>query len=62
VGYDHGVEVCRLDSLEPELQLRLPDENVCSVAWSPDGRWIAVGTLQQTVRLFEATTGTEHLA
>jgi WD40 repeat protein len=62
VGYDHGVEVCRLPSLEPELRLPLADGRVCSLAWSPDGRWIAVGTLQRTVRLFDATTGTEHLS
>jgi WD40 repeat protein len=62
VAYDRGVEVCRLESLEPELQLRLGDERGCSVAWSPDGRSIAVGTVQRTVRLFDATTGTEHLA
>jgi WD40 repeat protein len=62
VAYDRGVEICRLKSLEPELQLTLADEHACSVAWSPDGAWIAVGTLERTVRLFEAKTGAEHLA
>jgi WD40 repeat protein len=61
VAYHHGVEVCRLESLEPELQLRLGDERACSVAWSPDGASIAVGTLERTVRLFNAATGKEHL-
>jgi WD40 repeat protein len=61
VAYDHGVEVCRLKSLKPELQLRLRDEQACSVAWSPDGAWIAVGTVKRTVRLFDAATGIEHL-
>jgi WD40 repeat protein len=62
VGYDRGVEVCKLPSLEPEQRFPLADEKVCSVAWSPDGRWIAVGTLQRTVRLFDATTGAEHVS
>jgi WD40 repeat protein len=62
VGYDHGVDLCRLGSLQPELQLRLADERACSVAWSPDGAWIAVGTVERTVRLFDAATGKEHLA
>jgi WD40 repeat protein len=62
VAYDDGVEVCRLPSLEPELRLPVADGRVCSLAWSPDGRWIAVGTLRCSVRLFDATTGIEHLA
>jgi WD40 repeat protein len=62
VAYGHGVEVCRIKSLKPQLKLRLGDERACSVAWSPDGAWIAVGTLERTVRLFDAATGKEHLA
>jgi WD40 repeat protein len=61
VGYDRSVEVCSLESLEPKLRLPLTNEKVCSLAWSPDGGWIAVGTQQRTVRLFNATTGTEFL-
>jgi WD40 repeat protein len=61
VAYDHAVEVCRLETLEPELEFRLADERPCSVAWSPDGVWIAVGTRERTVRLFDVATGKEHL-
>jgi WD40 repeat protein len=61
LAYGHGVEVCRLESIEPELQLPLA-ELPLSVAWSPDGAWIAVGTRERTVRLFDAATGKEHLA
>jgi WD40 repeat protein len=62
VAYCRGVEVCRLDSLQPELKLQLADERPCSVAWSPDGAWIAVGTCERTVRVFHAASGKEHLA
>jgi hypothetical protein len=41
VAYHEGVEVCSLDTLEPELQLRLSDEHACSVAWSPDALYHA---------------------
>jgi WD40 repeat protein len=61
VAYDHSVQICGLQSLQPERQLPLADERACSVAWSPDGAWIAVGTHERTVRLFEAATGREHL-
>jgi WD40 repeat protein len=62
VAYDRGVEVCSLMSLRPELRLKLGDERPCSVTWSPDGAWIAVGTHERTVRLFDAANGVEHLA
>lgn len=62
VAYDRGVEVCNIETLQPELRFELGDEKACSVAWSPDGAWIAVGTLEETVRLFHAATGAEHLA
>jgi WD40 repeat protein len=61
VAYDRRVEVCS-ETLHPRLQFLLGDEHACSVAWSPDGAWIAVGTREQTVRLFRAAPGAEHLA
>jgi WD40 repeat protein len=62
VAYDRSVEICNIKTLQPELRFQLGDERACSVAWSPDGTWIAVGTLEHTVRLFHATTGMEHLS
>ncbi|MGF1622347.1 MAG: WD40 repeat domain-containing protein [Rhodomicrobiaceae bacterium] len=62
VAHDRDVEICSIETLKPELQFQLGDEHACSVAWSPDGAWIAVGTRERTVRLFHAATGTEHLA
>jgi hypothetical protein len=61
IAYGCNVELCKPESLEPELRIRLMDEHVCSVAWSPDGSWIAVGTNERTVRLFDAATGREYL-
>ena len=61
VAHHHGVEVCGLKTLDPLLHLGLGDETACSLALSPDGAWIAAGTLEQTVRLFNADTGEEHL-
>lgn len=62
VAYDRGVEVCDAETLQVELRCELGDEKACSVAWSPDGAWIGVGTLEKTVRLFRVASGTEHLA
>lgn len=61
VAYARGADVCSVDSLEPYLHLDLGDEDKCSIAWSPDGKWIAIGTVQRTLRLFDANTGREHL-
>lgn len=61
LAYGRSVEICNLETLKPELEFQFGDEQACSLAWSPDGAWIAVGT-QSTIRLFHAATGTEHLA
>jgi len=61
VAYDRSVEICAVDSLSVDRRLDLGDEKACSVAWSPDGEWIAVGTLQKALRIFDAKTGLEHL-
>ncbi len=61
VAYDRGVELCAADTLAPFLRLDLDDEHACGVAWSPDGAWIAVGTVEQSLRLFHAGSGREHL-
>ena len=42
-----------------DLVLELPRQvSVNSVAWSPDGRWIATGAVDSSVRVWDAATGT----
>jgi WD40 repeat protein len=60
VGYADRVEVCDAATLAARAQLPVGSP-VCSVAWSPDGRWIAAGTVAKTLHLFDAATGREHL-
>ncbi len=60
IAYQNGVERCRLDTLEPDLRIDLGAETMSAVEWSSDGRWLAVGTVQKTLRLFDAESGREH--
>ena len=55
------VSIRRRDGLAAEMELQLGGQEALSVAWSPDGAWIAAGTAACTVRLFDVATGTEHL-
>ena len=61
VGHADRIEVCDAATLAVRAQLSV-DAKVSSVAWSPDGRWIAAGTIAKTLHLFDAATGREHLA
>jgi WD40 repeat protein len=61
VAHNRTVDLCALDSLEPRLHIDLGDDKACCIDWSPDGKWITVGTVQRTLRIFEASTGREHL-
>jgi WD40 repeat protein len=60
VGYADRIEVCDATTLAARAQLPV-GATVCSVAWSPDGRWIATGTIGKTLHLFDAASGREHL-
>jgi WD40 repeat protein len=60
IGYADRVELCDATTLAARAQLPVGSA-VSSVAWSPDGRWIAAGTVARTLHLFDAATGREHL-
>jgi len=44
---------------DPHLAVRIPkiDWNVTALNFSPDNRWLAVGSIDTTIRIFEAATG-----
>jgi len=42
---------------EPQLILRGHDQPVCALAFSPDGRWLASGSFDRTVKLWDVATG-----
>jgi TIR domain/WD domain, G-beta repeat len=53
--------LARLRELVPDRPVALTGHSgpVTAVAWSPDGRWIATGSQDRTVRLWSAATGAE---
>jgi WD40 repeat protein len=60
-AYDQTVEVRDVQSLEPRWRVDLGGDEALSVAWSPAGAAIAVGTAARAVRLFDPVTGAERL-
>lgn len=54
------LEICVGPDLAVERAMDL-GAAACSVAWSPDGAWIAIGTQKKQLRLFDALSGAEHL-
>ena len=56
-GEGNHVVVCCAESGLEQCQLRGHDREVLSVSWSPDGTQLASGSVDSTVRLWDASTG-----
>ena len=59
VGYHHEVTIRDSDAFSARRVIKLGEDHVTAVAWSPNAKLLAVGTLERTVRVFEAETGQE---
>ena len=60
IGYATEVLVCSGSDGAIDFQVPLGPERITEVAWSPDGRWIAAGTLDGSVRIIDVDARREH--
>ena len=62
-GWEYGHLVCRSVRREFDelLTLNRHSDGVCSIAFSPDGKCLASGSLDKTVKLWNTVTGKELL-
>ncbi len=60
VGHGRDVVLLAADDLEERLRFEGHRERVASVAFSNDGKWIAAGSADPALRVWDATTGAIH--
>jgi WD40 repeat protein len=56
-GFDDGTLVLRASPADPPRTVRASAQRVSAVAFTPDGRWVASGSRDGDVRIWEVATG-----